>query len=120
VAGNIRILVGVRSKRRVFRRGVGSTAPLRTKRDWDARYRNIWDDPRTLAAQKLAYKGLTIRTIARFCLLSTGQVEYRLRRIGISTTEWRRGTSEKVQAFAEGVLRRHGLPYAKAKVTQHA
>lgn len=61
---------------------------------------NIWDDPRTRVAQYLAYKGWTLHAIAEASQLRYGQTTYRLKQLGISTTQWRRGESEEAKEFA--------------------
>jgi hypothetical protein len=68
---------------------------------------SIWQDPRTLAITKLAYRGLTHRAIARVLhryQVTQGQVSYRLGKIGLSTWAWRRGESDASKSFVEGVV----------------
>ena len=64
--------------------------------------RSIWDQKETRLAQRLAYYGLTQKTIARACELTKGAVCYRLRKIGVSTIDWRQGTNE----YAREVINR--------------
>jgi hypothetical protein len=73
----------------------------------------IWDDDRTLLAQALAYEGFSYAVIQRECDLSVGQTSYRLRKLGVSPTEYRTGDSEQSQEKLRK-LRRKFLQPARA------
>lgn len=70
---------------------------------------SIWDDPRTRAAQTLAYHGFTMDTIRRACDLTQGQVTYRLRKLGVSTVTYRLGKSEEAQTKIATILHKERL-----------
>jgi hypothetical protein len=70
---------------------------------------SIWDDPKTLAAQTLAYEGLSLDVICKSVGLTTGQLNYRLRRLGVSVTEYRQGRSILARERICEVLDKHRL-----------
>lgn len=58
----------------------------------------IWDDPATLAMQTLAYEGFTLDTIRKALgFRKLGAVQYRLRKLGVSPAQWRRGKNEQAR-----------------------
>lgn len=68
---------------------------------------SIWDDPLTGLVQRLAYEGFTHATIAKLTDCSGPTVAYRLGRLGVSTSEVRRGETHEAKLRAQRILERY-------------
>ena len=66
--------------------------------------RSIYSDPRTKIIQALAFEGFIHRVCAQYTGLTVGQVGYRLRDIGISTSDVRAGDSNESLARIRKIL----------------
>ena len=73
----------------------------KTKTGLLASGRVAWFDPATLGCIEMAKQGLFASTISYATGLSVQQIYYRCKQYGISTTDWRRGKTEKSQSLVK-------------------